>query len=78
MKTELQEEFEELKKRANCIENKINNICNNLASGDLEKLYQELEAVKCKLESTRFVGQRNSNSVDCECSIPRFISKHNL
>lgn len=73
MKTEIQKEFANLNKKASAIEKKIENIISGLASGDVEKLFNELETVKCKLQSTRFVGQKNTGAVDCEISVPRFI-----
>lgn len=78
MKTEIQKEFKKLSKKAIDLENNINDICNNLASGNLEKLYNDLETINCKLQSTRFAGQKNINAVDCEVHLPQFIKGRNI
>lgn len=78
MKTEIQKEFKKLSKKAIELENMINDICNNLASGNLEKLYNDLETINCKLQSTRFAGQKNINAVDCEVYLPQFLKCRNI
>lgn len=78
MKTEIQKEYSALNKKAANLENKINAGLEKLSEKEIESLYAELSAVQCKLQSSRFTGQKNLNAVDCEVSIPQFAKGRNI